>query len=140
MKNSKLKINDFDINKIEKIVKEFNLTNISAKILLNRKLENHDDIYEFLYPDFKNFENAAIYKDLDKGCKRILHALKIKEKILIYGDYDVDGVTSISQFMIYLKKAGANVLYYVPDRESEGYGISDFFWKKSRIMKLILTY
>ncbi|MDD4779241.1 MAG: single-stranded-DNA-specific exonuclease RecJ [Tissierellia bacterium] len=130
MKNSKLKINDFDINKIEKIVKEFNLTNISAKILLNRKLENHDDIYEFLYPDFKNFENAAIYKDLDKGCKRILHALKIKEKILIYGDYDVDGVTSISQFMIYLKKAGANVLYYVPDRESEGYGISDFFLEK----------
>ena len=132
MKKSKLKINDFDINIINKISKEFNLTNISARILLNRNLQSFDDINEFLYPDFKYFENAAIYKDLEKGCKRILEALKDQQKILVYGDYDVDGVTSISQFVIFLKKAGADIIYYVPDRESEGYGISDIFIKKIR--------
>nr|WP_312575865.1 single-stranded-DNA-specific exonuclease RecJ [Sedimentibacter sp.] len=132
MKKVKPIIRDYSYEEIELISKKFNLTHISSKILLNRELKTFDDINEFLYPEFKFFEDAKIYKDLEKGCARILEAIKKHEKILVYGDYDVDGVTSISQFIILLKKAGANVAYYVPERESEGYGISSDFIDKIR--------
>lgn len=132
MKKVKPVVKSYDKEEIELISKKFNLTYISSKILLNRQLKTFSDINEFLYPDFEYFEDAKIYKDLEKGCKRILQAIKNHERILVYGDYDVDGVTSISQFVILLKKVDANILYYVPDRESEGYGISDEFIQKIR--------
>lgn len=130
MKKAKPIVNDYDINEIDEISKRFNLTPISSKILLNRQLKTFDDINEFLYPNFSFFENPTIYKDMEKGCRRILDAIENHEKIIVYGDYDVDGVTSISQFMILLKAAGANITYYVPERESEGYGISSAFVRK----------
>jgi len=130
MKIVKSIVKRYEKEEVELISKEFNLTQISSKVLLNRKLKTFEDINEFLYPDFKYFEDANIYKDLDKGCKRILKAIKDNERILVYGDYDVDGVTSISQFIILLKKADANISYYVPERESEGYGISHDFINK----------
>ncbi len=127
-----------DTNEINSISNHFNLTDISSKILLNRNLQTFDEINQFLYPDFKYFEDPMIYKDLDKGCKRILEAIKNKEKILVYGDYDVDGVTSISQFMKYLLKAGCDISYYVPEREGEGYGISTIFIEKLKINEINL--
>lgn len=130
MKKVKPTVKSYEKEEVELISKEFNLTQISSKILLNRNLKTFEDINEFLYPDFKYFEDANVYKDLDKGCKRILKAIKENERILVYGDYDVDGVTSISQFIILLKKADANISYYVPERESEGYGISHDFIDK----------
>lgn len=127
MKKVKLKVNEYDKKQIDEISKKFNLSTISSRILLNRNLHTFKEIEEFLDPDFKYFECADNYKDLHKGCLRVLDAIKKKESILIYGDYDVDGATSISQFMILLEKAGASVDYYVPERESEGYGISANF-------------
>lgn len=130
MKKVKLKVNEYEKKEIDEISKKFNLSNISSRILLNRNIKTFEEIEEFLDPDFKYFENAENYKDLQKGCFRILDAIKNKESIIIYGDYDVDGVTSISQFVILLEKAGAIVDYYVPERESEGYGISADFIDK----------
>lgn len=127
MRKVNLKVNEYSKSEIEKISREFDLSDISSKILLNRNLRTSEEIEEFLNPDFKYFEKAENYKDLEKGCQRILKAIGNKESIIIYGDYDVDGVTSISQFMILLKRAGAIIDYYVPERESEGYGISSFF-------------
>jgi len=127
MKKVKLKVNEYEQAEIDEIVKKFNLSDISSKILLNRNISTFEEIEEFLDPDFKYFERAENYKDLQKGCDRILEAIDKKEQILIYGDYDVDGITSISQFVVLLSKAGANVDYYVPERESEGYGISSDF-------------
>lgn len=127
MKKVKLKVNEYEQVEIDEIVKKFNLSEISSKILLNRNIKTFEEIEEFLHPDFKYFESAENYKDLQKGCSRILEAIHKKEQILIYGDYDVDGITSISQFVVLLSKAGANVDYYVPERESEGYGISSDF-------------
>lgn len=123
-------MNEYEKKEIDEISKKFNLSNISSRILLNRNIKTFEEIEEFLDPDFKYFENAENYKDLQKGCFRILDAIKNKESIIIYGDYDVDGVTSISQFVILLEKAGAIVDYYVPERESEGYGISADFIDK----------
>lgn len=143
MKKVKLKVNEYDKKEINEISRKFNLSNISSRILLSRNLRTFEEIEEFLDPDFKYFESAEDYKDLQKGCRRILEAIDNKERIIIYGDYDVDGVTSISQFMMLLKKAGAEADYYVPERESEGYGIStDFIEKlKSNSLKadLIIT-
>ena len=127
MKTVKLKVNEYNNDEIERISKRFNLSNTSSKILLNRNIKSFDDIEQFLDPDFKYFEIAENYKDLHKGCIRVLEAIQSKERILIYGDYDVDGVTSISQFVVLLREAGADVDYYIPERESEGYGISSDF-------------
>jgi single-stranded-DNA-specific exonuclease len=127
MKTVKLKVNEYNKDEIERISRGFNLSKTSSKILLNRKISSFDDIEQFLDPDFKYFEKAENYKDLHKGCIRVLEAIKNNERILLYGDYDVDGVTSISQFVVLLRKAGADVDYYIPERESEGYGISSNF-------------
>lgn len=130
MKKVKLRVRECDIELIDEIRQKFNLSEISAKILINRNFTTIDEVEEFLHPDYKYFESADNFKDLQKGCNRILEAIKKGENILIYGDYDVDGVTSISQFMMLLNKANANVDYYVPDRENEGYGISEEFINK----------
>ncbi|MDF2949080.1 MAG: recJ1 [Sedimentibacter sp.] len=130
MKKVKLKVNEYEKKEIEEISKRFNLSIISSRILLNRNLTTFKEIEEFLDPDFKYFESSENYKDLHKGCQRVIQAIKSNESIIVYGDYDVDGVTSISQFMILLKEAGANVDYYVPEREAEGYGISTDFIEK----------
>lgn len=130
MKTVKLKVNDYDKKEIDEISSRFNLSNISSRILLNRNLKSFEEIEEFLAPSFKYFESAENYKDLKKGALRLLQAIEKKESIVVYGDYDVDGVTSISQFVILLKKAEAVVDYYVPERESEGYGISSDFIDK----------
>ena len=143
MKTVKLKVNEFNNDEIENISKRFNLLKTSSKILLSRNIKSYDDIEQFLDPDFKYFESAKNYKDMHKGCERVIDAINNNERILIYGDYDVDGVTSISQFIVYLKKAGANVDYYVPERELEGYGISSEFVKSIKsgeiIMDLLIT-
>jgi single-stranded-DNA-specific exonuclease len=143
MKKVKSIVKNYDNEEIELISSKFNLTHISSKILLGRKLKTYDEINEFLYPNFNFFEDAKIYKDLEKGCQRILEAIENKEKMVVYGDYDVDGVTSISQFIILLRKAGANIDYYVPERESEGYGISYDFINKIKngviIVDLLIT-
>lgn len=130
MKKVKLKVNDFEQKDVDLVSKKFKLTDISSRVLLNRNLCNENEIKEFLNPDFKYFEDAENYKDVQKGCKRILEAVNKRERILIYGDYDVDGVTSISQFVILLSRAGADISYYVPERETEGYGISSEFIQK----------
>ena len=127
MKTVKLKVNEFNNDEIEEISKRFNLLKTSSKVLLNRNIKSFEDIEQFLDPDFKYFESAENYKDLHKGCQRIIDAVSNNERILVYGDYDVDGVTSISQFVVLLKRAGASIDYYVPERENEGYGISSEF-------------
>lgn len=127
MKKVKLKVNDYDQKDIDDISKKFNLSNISSRILLNRNIKTFDEIEKFLNPDYKYFESAENYKDLKKGADRIIEAVKNGEHMVVYGDYDVDGVTSICQFVILLKKAGASIEYYVPEREAEGYGISSDF-------------
>ncbi len=141
MKKVKLRVNSFADEKIKLISSTFGLTEISARILLNRGLDTVEDINNFLNPELKYLENTDNFKDVDKGCKRILEALEKKEKILIYGDYDVDGTTSISQFVLFLNKVGAKVDYYVPERENEGYGISEDFLGSivSRNIDLLIT-
>ncbi len=141
MRKVKLKANKFSDEELNLIINSFGLTEVSANILLNRGLKTVEEIERFLNPKLDFLENTDNYKDVEKACKRILSAVHNNEKIMIYGDYDVDGTTSISQFVIFLRKIGVDVDYYVPERESEGYGISENFIdqiEKNNI-KLLIT-
>jgi single-stranded-DNA-specific exonuclease len=101
-----------------------NVPTVIAKILLTRGVDNLDDAKKFFRPSLTQLYDPFIMKDMEKAVRRLREAVLSDEKILIYGDYDVDGITSVSFLYMLLKEIGANVSYYIPDRQLEGYGLS----------------
>lgn len=95
-----------------------------AQLLINRGYPTVEDAEKFLGKREEMFYNPFDLIDMDKTVERILAAIERNEKIVIYGDYDVDGVTSVSILYLYLQEKGANVSYYIPCRNGEGYGMS----------------
>ncbi len=95
-----------------------------AKLLVNRGYNDIDSAEKFLRKSQEILHNPFLLNDMDLAVNRILTALENNEKITIYGDYDVDGVTSVSILYLYLNSLGANVDYYIPCRKGEGYGVS----------------
>ncbi len=95
-----------------------------AKLLWNRDLKTAEAANRFLRLEETRFHDAFLMRDMDKAVARIEKALATGEKIAIYGDYDVDGVTSTSLLYLYLRERGADVIYYIPSRLHEGYGLS----------------
>ncbi|MCB2359409.1 single-stranded-DNA-specific exonuclease RecJ [Clostridium estertheticum] len=104
---------------------------VVAKILINRGFDNEIDIRKFMRASIDDLYDPFLMKDMEKAIDIIRLAIENKEKIVVYGDYDADGVTSTVIMYKGLKRSGANVEYYVPDREHEGYGINS-----DRIRKL----
>lgn len=96
---------------------------IIAAIMSNRNIKV-DDGKAFLNKSIKNVHHPFLLKDAKKAAERICTAIESKEKIVIYGDYDVDGITSTSILYLFLKSLGANVDFYIPNRSDEGYGIN----------------
>lgn len=96
----------------------------AAKLLWNRDLKTAEAANRFLRLEETRFHDAFLMRDMDKAVARIEKALAAGEKIAIYGDYDVDGVTSTSLLYLYLRERGADVIYYIPSRLHEGYGLS----------------
>lgn len=109
---------------IDYIARRANITTITAKILANRGIKNIVDINRFLNAEEKDLYSPFLMKDMDKGTDIIKNSILHREKIVIYGDYDADGVTSTVIMYKALKKCGAEVSYHIPDRETEGYGLS----------------
>ena len=95
-----------------------------AKILYNRGCRDKNEAKAFLSAGVEKLHSPFLLKDMDRAVERITRALENGERITIYGDYDVDGVTSVTLLYLYLKSVGANVSYYIPSREGEGYGLS----------------
>ncbi len=95
----------------------------TALILVSRGITEYEDVEEFFDSDF-SFCDPYLIADMDKAVERIEKAIENFEKICVYGDYDADGVTSTALMYSYLKNRGANVMYYIPDRITEGYGMS----------------
>ncbi|MFH1562714.1 MAG: single-stranded-DNA-specific exonuclease RecJ [Nitrospirota bacterium] len=119
---------------------------ITAQILISRGITNLDEAKKFISPDLNGFHDPFLLKDLDKAIDRIKLALDKKEKILIYGDYDVDGTTSIVLLMRALSPYTSNLyqaslIYYIPHRLTEGYGLSKEGIEFAKIegVKLIIT-
>ena len=131
---------DLDKKKATDIATELNIPLIVAIILQVRGFSDYDEIMEFLSEDIE-LSDPFLMIDMDKAVERINKAINNFEKICIYGDYDADGVTSTSLLYMYLSECSANVMYYIPDRECEGYGLNtDAIDKlKSLDVQLIIT-
>ena len=95
-----------------------------AVILMNRGIATEKAAIAYMKKSLESVHNPLMMDDMEIACDRILKALSEKEKIVIYGDYDVDGITATSIVYKFLKSVGANISYYIPDRFSEGYGIN----------------
>lgn len=114
----------YDTELIKKIKDTYGVSDIMAKLLISRNIE-FNNIDNFLNGKLDNLIDPYKIKDMNKLVERIDKAIKKKEKICIYGDYDVDGITSITIMYKFLTKLGAEVMYYLPDRLLEGYGINN---------------
>lgn len=100
------------------------ISQILAELLVQRGISTYLEAEAFFRPDFKYLHPPLLMKDMDKAIARIRQALNQKERILIYGDYDVDGTTAVSLMYAYLNKLTHRLSTYIPDRYTEGYGIS----------------
>ena len=109
---------------ISKMVEEFGISEVFATVLANRDILTRRKLNTYLYNDEVFFLNSLDMKDMEKAFIKIINAISKNELICIYGDYDVDGVTSTVILYKALKSIGANVIYYIPDREEEGYGLN----------------
>ncbi len=109
---------------IKQIAKDLGILLPTAALLDNRGFKDSESASNFIKNQDKYFSDPFLLPDMDKAVNRIIEAINKKEKIVIYGDYDVDGVTSVSTLYLYLKSKGAVVDYYIPSRTGEGYGIS----------------
>lgn len=125
-----IELDNEKIKNVEKIENEYGISNLLAKILVNRNLTKNEDIDLFLKPTRHDFHNPYLMPDMALAVDRIIKAINNKEKILIYGDYDVDGITSITVVKNFLLERGANVTQYIPNRLNEGYGLNKDAIKK----------
>ncbi len=109
---------------INKLAVELNINPILAQLLVQRNIFTFDDARRFFRPDMADLHDPFLMADMDKAVDRLTAAVSDNEKILIYGDYDVDGTTSVALVYKFIKKFYSNVGFYIPDRYNEGYGIS----------------
>lgn len=113
-----------DVLKTKKLQDELNVNAVIAELLLHRSIATYQDAKHFFRPSFDLLHDPFLMKDMDKAISRIERAIGNKEKILIYGDYDVDGTTAVSVVYSFFRDFHSGLEFYIPDRYLEGYGIS----------------
>lgn len=122
--NKKWECYNNNIEEVQKIAKNFNVSNLLATILSNKNISSENEIEKFLNPTINDFYDPFLMPDMKIAVDRILEAMSKKEKIIIYGDYDVDGITSITVLKQFLEDRGIEVGQYIPNRLNEGYGLN----------------
>jgi single-stranded-DNA-specific exonuclease len=110
--------------KVEELSKAINTNPYLTSILLQRGIEDFDNARNFFRPSLDQLHDPFLMKDMDKAVRRLKSALDREEKILIYGDYDVDGTTAVALVYSYLHSFYPSCEVYIPDRYAEGYGVS----------------
>lgn len=103
---------------------ELNIDHVLANLLVQRGITTSKQAREFFRPDLSKLHDPFLMKDMDKAVERLERAIVSEEKVLIYGDYDVDGTTAVALMYTFIRNYNPNVEYYIPDRYDEGYGIS----------------
>ena len=121
----KWQIYQVEEEKIEELQKKYNLNKLLATILVNRGITEEKQIFKFLNPKRNDFYNPYEMPDMDIAVKRIVKAIKNQEKTIIYGDYDVDGITSVTVLKSFLVERGLDIAEYIPNRLEEGYGLNE---------------
>lgn len=126
---------------VDDICEKYNLNKVIGKIIVNRHVVNDEDVRIFITPTRDDFHDPFLFKGMDIAVDRIIKAINNKEKILIYGDYDVDGITSTTVLKKYLMDRGITVDTYIPNRLHEGYGLNKnaIDTIKERNIDLIIT-
>lgn len=122
--NKKWKCYEENNELAEKIALKFNVSKLLARILVNKGLVEDEKIKVFLNPTRKDFHDPYLMPDMNIAVNRIIEAINRKEKIIIYGDYDVDGITSITVLKKFFLDRGIEVDTYIPNRLEEGYGLN----------------
>ena len=120
--NKKWEFYNTDIKEIESIKNKYNISKLVATVIANKQLQGSIDVY--LNPTRKDFYDPFLMPDMEVAVNRIIRAIENKEKVIIYGDYDVDGITSITVLKKFLKERGLDVDSYIPNRLNEGYGLN----------------
>ncbi len=128
--NKKWECLSVDMEKVNKVAQEYQISKLLAKILVNKNVMRKEDVELFLRPTRHDFHNPFLMPDMAVAVDRIVKALESKEKMVIYGDYDVDGITSITVLKKFLLERGAVVSEYIPNRLREGYGLNKEAIKK----------
>ena len=126
---------------VDDICEKYNLNKVIGKIIVNRHVVNDEDVRIFITPTRDDFHDPFLFNGMDIAVDRIIKAINNKEKILIYGDYDVDGITSTTVLKKYLMDRGITVDTYIPNRLHEGYGLNKnaIDTIKERNIDLIIT-
>ncbi|ADU29769.1 single-stranded-DNA-specific exonuclease RecJ [Evansella cellulosilytica] len=135
------KITEANENQVMELANQLNISMIAARFLVQRGYDDVHKAQSFLHMDASMIHDPFLLKDMEKAVKRIHTAIKENENILVFGDYDADGVTSTSLMYLTLKQLGANVGFYVPNRFTEGYGPNEqaFRHAKEENVSLIIT-
>ena len=118
------KIKPRDLPAQGRLVKSLGISPIVAQLLINREIKTAEQAEDFLNPSLINLHNPFLMKDMERAVDRIKKAIRNKEKIMVYGDYDVDGISASALLNLVLKRAGSEVEHYIPNRLEEGYGLS----------------
>ncbi len=109
---------------INRLAEELNIHTVLSQLLVQRGITTFDDARSFFRPQLEDLHDPFLMVDMHAAVDRLNQALGQKEKILVYGDYDVDGTTSVALVYSFLRKYSSSIDYYIPDRYTEGYGIS----------------
>lgn len=109
---------------MKRICDKFHVSSLIAKILINRKFNTDEEIAAYIAPDISKIYDPYLMEDMEIAVERILQAIDKKQKVVVYGDYDVDGITSITVLKKYFLDLGLNVNTYLPNRLDEGYGLN----------------
>lgn len=120
----KWQIYQIENERVEELQKKYNINKLLATILVNRGIIEEKQIEKFLNPKRSDFYDPYEMPDMGIAVKRIVKAIENKEKTIIYGDYDVDGITSVTVLKSFLEERGLEVAEYIPNRLEEGYGLN----------------
>ena len=108
----------------KRLVRELRISEASARLLVVRGIRTKDEASAFVHPSLKALHDPFLMRDMEPAVERLQRAVKNHERILVYGDYDVDGTTAVALMYTFLRTQTDNLIYYIPDRYKEGYGIS----------------
>lgn len=109
---------------VRQLASDLGVDHSLANLLVQRNIKTFEEAKTFFRPQLENLYDPYLMKDMDKAVERLDRAVKEGEKILVYGDYDVDGTTAVALVYSFLRRETPMVSYYIPDRYTEGYGIS----------------
>ena len=132
---------NIDSKAVKHLSSELKINTLLSEMLVRRNIKTYDEAKSFFRPKFEDLHDPFLMKDMDVASKRISQAITNKESLMVFGDYDVDGTSSVAMMSLYLESKGIKTLNYLPDRKNEGYGISikaiDIAFEKN--IKLIIA-